>query len=66
MKTFEGVSMPCCPVCDNAIFNYHRTDILEHDAMKALVHADCLKEDDEDWMDGDDDETDDDGDDDED
>lgn len=56
MKTFEGVEMPCCPVCDQAIFNYHRTDVLEHQAMKALVHADCLKEgdEDEDWMDGDD------------
>lgn len=57
MKVIEGVVMPCCPICDQAIFNYHRTEVLEHQAMKALVHADCVKDDepqeDEDWSDED-------------
>ena len=46
---FDHLTMPCCPICDNAIEDWEPAAIITGQGAKALAHLLCVEaeEDDE-------------------
>ena len=40
---FDHLTMPCCPICDNAIEDWMPASVIQGGGAIALAHTDCVE-----------------------